>query len=744
MKNHKTSMASVLLVSFLLTSCIETKIHPLKRNYVTNKSTSVSEHIGDDKIKLHVITQDELHLGKLNGSIIDTNSERSKILLQKLIQKTRNAQSYEYKRIDQPQRNENSLILGFPIGLIGEQNIFGGVITKVSDLKKDNLGMLKLTALEPIHSKTFLVIENELLYFVIKGCVNYCDEESVQNIIMVIPTKGMSAKGDLLYLDMAHVGKNLNLMKILKQEGSATKLVTVSNEATTMDFSGSTLVFDIVSTMIPEGSVDVKKAPKTDITVRWYLKLNSVFNPAFIPRNPTQGVGFFLTKRNTEPKITRLSTTNYDNRVKYYIKNVPDQYKQSFSKAFDNWNSELKKVIGHELLAYEFLDAKDEESALIVTGDIRYNVIEWDLNNLAPYSALGPSSANQYTGEIFSANILVQGPTIIDFISKWFSVSNNAKKLESQGKTTEANKIMAKFNSSYLNEMLSRNKTTFSFKFNSIDMTIYSQEDELEDQMNKGHFDILETKLTLEEYLENYLTETLEHELGHNLGLRHNFKGNLGGNDSKEKGSVSRSVMEYLSPNYSYLNTIGQYDLMAISYAYKGIKPQHLDWYCSDDDLPKNFLSLALKSPECNKSDSTNDPYSFWASRISRAVDLVIEANSQSAPVWKVDEVIYEVTDAVIWLTSYAASAEITANEWTNFFDKEGRPQREDMDGIKEYVKNTIKEMICDPKISKIISEKDSAEGKIIAENNYIKLKIFIGELSKKIGVLDFEELKCE
>src|SRR5437588_230211 len=42
---------------------------------------------------------------------------------------------------------DDSLVVGYPLGLLGEQAVFGGVITAVSDTKSEDLGMLKLSDL---------------------------------------------------------------------------------------------------------------------------------------------------------------------------------------------------------------------------------------------------------------------------------------------------------------------------------------------------------------------------------------------------------------------------------------------------------------------------------------------------------------------------------------------------------------------------------------------------------------------
>jgi len=114
------------------------------------------------------------------------------------------------------------------------------------------------------------------------------------------------------------------------------------------------------------------------------------------------------------------------------------------------------------------------------------------------------------------------------------------------------------------------------------------------------------------------------------LGLRHNFKGNLGSFETKVPGSVSRSIMEYLGRPYRYLNIIGPYDRMAIAYGYTGVQPKELTWFCTDDNEAQDASTLLIMSPECSKNDATNDPYTFWETRLSRPLDLALNRKSIS------------------------------------------------------------------------------------------------------------------
>ena len=92
--------------------------------------------------------------------------------------------------------------------------------------------------------------------------------------------------------------------------------------------------------------------------------------------------------------------------------------------------------------AHRPIPAGDPRNELIITGDIRYNVIEWDLVNKASYGGLGPSIAHQLTGETVSGNVLIQGPEIIAIYQRWFTASQNARDLRERGMLTQADEVM--------------------------------------------------------------------------------------------------------------------------------------------------------------------------------------------------------------------------------------------------------------------------------------------------------------
>ena len=747
MRKIKSSVLAICALSTLATAHAGV-------NKVSNVSKVVNEVIGDKDIQLQVLSEAGLREAALKKSIISISDPAAMKILSSLPQGKAVAESVQRKdlksksisKMIDSMKTEESLLVGFPIGLVGEENIFGGVITTVTDKESENLGTLKLTDLPAIHVRTVISRSGSGLVLTLVGCMQNCSEATEPGALLSLPIVGFNQETGMIILDMAEIGKELDLITMLDPNGSYTQLKAISSATTKVEYDMKTLVFDIQTKMVPV-TAKTMPASTTDFTVRWYLKLNSGSNPLFVPRAPAPGVGFFQTDKTVDQKITRFSITGDGTSatpVKYYIKNVPEEHKASFGKALDSWNVEFRSLIKKDLLSYEFIDQDDPRAEELIPGDIRYNIIEWDLVNKAGYGGLGPSIANQYSGQTMSANVLIQGPTVVRLYTKWFGVSQEVKKLQGMGLVAEAAKLMKDFNQEIEAEHKARAAAPkFKLKLGkSLEMTVHAQRPELEDPIIKGEFEVVPAGVSYEKYMDGYLQEMVAHEIGHNLGLRHNFKGNLGATETGEKGSVSRSIMEYLGRGFRHLNAIGDYDRMAIAYGYKGVIPQKLNWFCTDEDQGTDAKSLAVKSPECTKSDATSDPFSFWESRLTRALDLLLETKSTNAPVWKAKEIATQIDEAVIGLSAYALSADKTAETWTNFFGKAGRPTNKSE--VKAYVLASLKKKICDPALAEVIAAKPEAEAQKIAQDNLNDMTMAVMARTASLGLYNPAEILCE
>ncbi len=770
MTKLKSSVLALLSTAVLSSACVQNieQALNLKSNDKKKSSKKVTNSrdtntiLSDEGIDLQIISETQLKQAALTKSILSISNSKVMRILADLPQGA-SAESIASPEVKSP--NE-TLMVGFPIGLVGEQNIFGGVITHVSDSKSDLLGGLKLTDLPPIHTRTVISRgPDDKMSLTLVGCMYQCDEDSEVQPLINFPIVGFNREKELLIVDMSAIGQELDLISMLDPKGEYTQLKAISSDVTSVEFDMKTLVFDIKTKMIPipktnpETNTDPSlsmpvaepqlvpgSVPVTELSVRWYLKLNSGSNPAFIARDAVNEVGFFKTERAKNSKITRFSTTASNGKglatVKYYVKDVPAEYRPFFKNALDSWNQEFKKTIGRDLLSYEFVEG--EQAAALVPGDIRFNIIEWDKANIASYGGLGPSIANQYTGETMSANVLIQGPKIVELYTKWFEVSQKINQMKAKGLDNEAAKLLKIFNAQASAERARLAAPKFEMKLGkNLIMNVRSQQENLEDPLAPVKtFEVAPAGLTYMEYMEGYFQEIVAHEIGHNLGLRHNFKGNLGAIDmANEHGSVSRSIMEYLGRGFRHLNGIGLYDQMAIAYGYKGVKPTQKNWFCTDEDQGSDAKSLAIKSPECSKSDATSDPFSFWESRMARAIDLLVDTKSNEAPVWTYQEISSQVTEAVTGLSAYALSAESTAKTWTNFFGRGDRP--EDIKEVKNYVLNKIKKKICNPALASIIAAKETAMAREAAETNLIALRKAVADKTKELNLYSASDIGC-
>ncbi|MBY0370442.1 zinc-dependent metalloprotease [bacterium] len=724
------SIRSAAAALLFLAGCQQQSARELTQNLVTNEEGTVDRTIGTEQFRvLDLASVDE---GVRQGTLLSPTSAEGRVAL--------NALSRGLGSVSQSAASaippKGSLVLGFPVGLLGENYVFGGVITKVSDAGSETLGQLKLTDLPPIPVTPIVAKASSGDYlFALLGCTHDCKEGSEQEVLATLPVVGIDTKSDAVLVDIASLGDELNLVQMLDPKGDFTQLKTKTNATVAFDYSYSTLVFDVETAMEPLAGT---AASDTVFTVRWYLRLMSTFDPSFVSRPAAPGVGFFMTERSSNSVIQRFPLPRNiaggeTPRVHYYVKGVPAEYQPAFSKAFDAWNAQFVALLGKKLLSYEFVDPSDARYNALVPGDIRYNIVEWDTANKAPYGGLGPSIANQFSGEILSANVLIQGPTIVALYTKWFEASTRAIALREAGDSFAADALMqatAQEIASAQREHKSASDLRLSL--GKIPFRVVSRLPSYQDPLfQRDDFEEIPAGFDYATYMDGYFQDMVAHELGHNLGLRHNFRGNLGATSDDVPGGVSASIMEYLGRGYRHLSRIGVYDTMAISYGYSGIRPARQGMFCTDEqvggeDNPKG-------SAECSRDDATADPFAYFEKRLTKSIGLLTAAGTADAPAWKVDDMERELSATITGLGLYATSAATTSTGWTQFSNRGGRPNNAAL--IPAYVMARLEAHLCDRSLNATVRLKRDRAAKQATQANIQALRVKAKDLLGKLGI---------
>ena len=679
-----------------------------RTGHAVHAGADVDVVIGDATHAFHVVGR-----GRLGTAtrVVSVRDARARGLLP--------AAAHDPQAVPLPARitPESSLILGYPTRLLGRPVVLGGVLTRVSTPDDPDLGAYKLSHLPPLHVRASLVSGGHALAF--KGCQIECSDDSLETVVLTIPVLGMSPDGRHIYLDIATLGQGLSVADLLGSDIFG--YTEVESRATFAEHSQNTLVFDVQSTLVSDrlpaarapGNGDERDTP-LHLTVRWYIKL-SPFDPAFTAREPIPELGYFTTVRGVQPHLLRFSTGSSLNRppVKYYIKNVPPEYRDAFSAAFDDWNRIFRDLLGYDLLAYEHLDAGDPRSATIVTGDVRYNVIEWDLDNLTTYGGLGPVAANQRTGEIFSGTVLIQGPLLVRLYQDWFTASAQAAELRATGNAAAAEQILVEHQRRFqAGRPVTQRRA--SMRLGQLSFQIPAEQPGLMDPL-PAEFAVDTPPLlqTFDSFMRGFMRGTVAHEIGHNLGLEHNFAGSLSGN---AVDIASHSVMEYVVRAQRHIVRVAEYDRQAIAYGYLGdIAPAPLP-YCPRLATPfQPYLSA-----ECSSVDRGPDPFGFLREgRVRRVIDMLIGRGLGAAPpAWGVPDV-FEAYIAGVWgMAFYATSAASTADTWVSFHGVPGRPT--EPEAIREYVLAQIHDTLCEPSIVAEIQAKlalDQDAGALATQN---------------------------
>jgi len=334
-----------------------------------------------------------------------------------------------------------------------------------------------------------------------------------------------------------------------------------------------------------------------------------------------------LSDQDKHQKLNRWDprfTTTY-----YFGPDFPEYLKAEAYANVKAWNEPFEKLLGHPLIRLE----KNSGQRL---GDLRYNLIHYDLAKFSLHGVLGygPTVTHPVTGEIRKADVVLYGGTLRRAIFNeriWSSelppevkktlIPDAFEELAHQHAIPEAPLTAAATLDPVLGIpthwgkampvaeletfLTSNNPNAWAtqlrdyFRQSRLSHTTYLSSDVL-----IGVRDLYKAMEGSDEAVEKKLVSNLiNHELGHDLGLRHNMKASADRREYAKDKSRASSAMDYTYLITEEPATPGPYDIAALGVGYTSDPKKESEafaqnfYYCTDEGL---FSSL---DPLCSQYD---------------------------------------------------------------------------------------------------------------------------------------------
>jgi len=280
----------------------------------------------------------------------------------------------------------------------------------------------------------------------------------------------------------------------------------------------------------------------------------------------------YVNRWNLQKADSKLDPSPPKDPIIFYIENtVPFKYRKTVRDGILEWNKAFAKAGFVEAIEVrQQPDGSDKEPE-----DIRYNFIRWMTAN-APFSGIGPSRVNPYTGQILDADILLNSNMVEHYEYLFETIAPEEEKKEKADvlfgfaplKTHHTLPVGHRWRHAQCQRAQALSREL------AFGRTVIAAQAAGEDRAEE-----------IERLIHEGLKATVMHEIGHTLGLRHNFKGSnylslddLNKTDNDSGDSLLGSVMDYDPANFVlkgaeqghyFTPTIGPYDYWAIEYGYK-------------------------------------------------------------------------------------------------------------------------------------------------------------------------------
>ena len=160
----------------------------------------------------------------------------------------------------------------------------------------------------------------------------------------------------------------------------------------------------------------------------FHYSLTEIPETDYVPRYADDRVGYFQTifqeynRLDTEtPYVYYINRWNLKKKdpsaavsepvepIIYWVENtVPEEYRQAIAEGIEFWQAAFEKAGFRNAIHAKIMP----DTATWDPADVRYNTIRWVVSKNNPYTAIGPSRANPFTGEIYDADVGIMADAI--------------------------------------------------------------------------------------------------------------------------------------------------------------------------------------------------------------------------------------------------------------------------------------------------------------------------------------------